>query len=83
MPVQFLRKPVIQMRQCLARAAACTRGVAAIEFGMIVPIMFMLFVGAIEFSLAITVDRRVTADHRHQYPGRRHVPDHPAADGTL
>lgn len=35
-------------------------GVAAIEFAMIVPLMFMLFVGAVEFSQAITVDRRVT-----------------------
>ncbi len=36
------------------------RGVAAIEFAMIVPIMFFLFVGSIEFSQALTVDRRVT-----------------------
>jgi Flp pilus assembly protein TadG len=35
-------------------------GVAAVEFAMIVPIMFFLFVGAIEFSQALTVDRRVT-----------------------
>lgn len=36
------------------------RGVAAVEFAMIVPIMFFLFVGAVEFSQALTVDRRVT-----------------------
>ena len=47
-------------RGLLARLAGCRRGVAAVEFGMIVPIMFMLFVGAVEFSQAITVDRRVT-----------------------
>lgn len=35
-------------------------GVAAVEFAMIVPIMFLLFVGSIEFSQALTVDRRVT-----------------------
>jgi len=35
-------------------------GMAAVEFGMIAPIMFSLFVGSIEFSQAITVDRRVT-----------------------
>lgn len=34
-------------------------GVAAVEFAMIVPVMFMLFVGSIEFSQALTVDRRV------------------------
>lgn len=47
-------------RGLLSRLAGCRRGVAAVEFGMIVPIMFMLFVGAVEFSQAITVDRRVT-----------------------
>lgn len=36
------------------------RGVAAVEFAMIVPIMFFLLVGAVEFSQALTVDRRVT-----------------------
>lgn len=36
------------------------RGIAAIEFAMIVPIMFFMFVGTIEMSQAITVDRRVT-----------------------
>ncbi|MEZ5852668.1 MAG: TadE/TadG family type IV pilus assembly protein [Hyphomicrobiaceae bacterium] len=36
------------------------RGVAAVEFAMIAPLMFFLFVGCIEFSQALTVDRRVT-----------------------
>lgn len=36
------------------------RGVAAVEFAMIVPIMFFLLVGAVEMSQALTVDRRVT-----------------------
>ncbi|MFT5509529.1 MAG: Flp pilus assembly protein TadG [Hyphomicrobiaceae bacterium] len=36
------------------------RGVAAIEFAMIVPLMFMMFVGTVEFSQAITIDRRVS-----------------------
>ena len=44
----------------LHRLAGCRKGVAAVEFGYIVPIMFMLFVGTVEFSQAITVDRRVT-----------------------
>jgi Flp pilus assembly protein TadG len=36
------------------------RGVAAIEFALIVPIMSAMFFGAVELSLVITVDRRVT-----------------------
>ena len=35
-------------------------GVAAVEFATIVPVMFSLLVGTIEFSQALTVDRRVT-----------------------
>lgn len=42
------------------RFSRADRGVAALEFAMIVPIMFFLFVGSVEFSQAITVDRRVT-----------------------
>jgi Flp pilus assembly protein TadG len=60
MSVQRSTQSTSQLRHLVSRLARCTRGVAAIEFGMIVPIMFMLFVGAVEFSLAITVDRRVT-----------------------
>ncbi|MFN3744481.1 MAG: TadE/TadG family type IV pilus assembly protein [Hyphomicrobiaceae bacterium] len=44
----------------LVRLRRDTGGMAAIEFGMIVPIMFFLFVGTIEFSQALTVDRRLT-----------------------
>lgn len=44
----------------LLRFARCRGGVAAVEFAMVVPIMFLLFVGSVEFSQAITVDRRVT-----------------------
>jgi Flp pilus assembly protein TadG len=38
----------------------CQRGIAAVEFGLIVPIMLMMFIGTVELSQAITVDRRVS-----------------------
>ncbi|MEO8650993.1 MAG: TadE/TadG family type IV pilus assembly protein [Hyphomicrobiaceae bacterium] len=44
----------------IARLRRETGGMAAVEFAMIVPIMFFLFVGTIEFSQALTVDRRLT-----------------------
>ena len=50
----------IAARRRLSQLRRDQRGVAAIEFAMIVPIMFFLFVGAIEFSQALTVDRRIT-----------------------
>ena len=46
--------------QLVSRYRADSRGVAAIEFAFVVPIMFVMFVGAVELSQAVTVDRRVT-----------------------
>jgi Flp pilus assembly protein TadG len=53
-------KLVHRARLAFRRWRADKRGVAAIEFAMIVPIMFVMFIGAVELSQAITVDRRVT-----------------------
>jgi Flp pilus assembly protein TadG len=44
----------------LSRLRSDARGVAAIEFAMVVPLMIAMFVGAVEFSQVITVDRRVS-----------------------
>lgn len=49
-----------RLARLIQRLRSDHRGVAAVEFAMIVPIMFLLFVGSIEFSQALTVDRRVT-----------------------
>lgn len=37
------------------------RGVSAIEFALVVPVLVILFLGAVEASRALTVDRRVTS----------------------
>jgi Flp pilus assembly protein TadG len=49
-----------RIRQLASRCRADNNGVAAIEFAFVVPIMFVMFVGAVELSQAVTVDRRVT-----------------------
>lgn len=54
------RAPALPGSGVLGGLLRCTKGMAAVEFGYIVPIMFTMFAGAIEFSQAITVDRRVT-----------------------
>lgn len=36
------------------------KGVAALEFAMIVPMLFMMLIGTFEFGTALTVDRRVS-----------------------
>jgi Flp pilus assembly protein TadG len=48
------------MRWLLGSWQADKRGVAAVEFALIAPLMAAMFVGAVEMSQAITVDRRVT-----------------------
>lgn len=42
------------------RFARCRSGIAAVEFAFIVPIMLCLFIGVVELSQAITIDRRVS-----------------------
>jgi Flp pilus assembly protein TadG len=49
-----------RIRQLISRYRADSSGVAAIEFAFVVPVMFVMFVGAVELSQAVTVDRRVT-----------------------
>lgn len=38
----------------------CRKGIAAVEFAFVVPIMLCMFIGVVELSQAITVDRRVS-----------------------
>ena len=43
------------------RLANDTRGLSAVEFALILPVMITMYMGAVEFSHALTVDRRVTS----------------------
>ena len=47
-------------RSRIGRLLQCKSGMAAVEFGYIAPIMFVMFLGSVEFSQALTVDRRVS-----------------------
>ncbi len=40
------------------RFARCVRGVAAVEFGFIAPIMVVMLLGAVEVTRAVSIDRR-------------------------
>jgi len=59
--------PVLALSNLGARAGALLRrwkaddaGLAALEFAFIAPMMGVMFIGAVELSQAIIVDRRVT-----------------------
>jgi Flp pilus assembly protein TadG len=56
----FFTRPLVKARAAARRLQRDRKGVAAIEFAMIVPIMFVMFIGAVEMSQAVTVDRRVS-----------------------
>jgi len=48
-----VRRPVLDL------SSDC-RGIAAIEFAMVVPLMLVLFFGTVEFSTGLAIDRKVT-----------------------
>ncbi|MBI1361941.1 MAG: pilus assembly protein [Alphaproteobacteria bacterium] len=52
-----MRRPSFSL---LRKFGADTRGLAAIEFALILPFMAILYFGAIETSLVISADRKVT-----------------------
>lgn len=57
---EMTMRAVMAGKRLFTRFAEAREGVAAVEFAMIVPLMVMLFIGSIEFSQAISADRRVT-----------------------
>jgi Flp pilus assembly protein TadG len=53
-------KIVSRLRDAVADLARDRRGLAAVEFALIVPLMLVLFFGTVEFSSGVAVDRKVT-----------------------
>jgi len=47
-------------RHLLRRFGSDKRGVSAVEFAMLLPLMITLYIGGVEVSQAIAVDRKVT-----------------------
>jgi Flp pilus assembly protein TadG len=58
--MKSVRKTWYRARLAAAALAHDRRGVAAIEFAMIVPIMLVLFFGTVVFSSGVAIDRKVT-----------------------
>lgn len=52
---------VSRIQRSLRNLAQDTRGMSAVEFALILPLMITMYIGAVEFSDALTVSRRVTA----------------------
>lgn len=58
---QILAKVVSQTNRRVHAALRDKSGLSAIEFALILPIMITMYVGAVELSHALTVDRRVSS----------------------
>jgi Flp pilus assembly protein TadG len=58
-PLMFARLAA-HARRSLRRFRQDKRGVSAVEFAMLLPLMVTLYIGGVEVSSAIAVDRKVT-----------------------
>ncbi len=56
-----MRRLIVFLSGRLKRFARNDRAVAAVEFALVLPIMLTLYLGAVEVSAAISVDKRVAA----------------------
>jgi Flp pilus assembly protein TadG len=57
---RVLKSLMMKPRQLARKLRTDRRGVAAIEFAMLVPIMLVLFFGTIEFSVGVAANRKVS-----------------------
>jgi Flp pilus assembly protein TadG len=54
----------LRLHDQVQRLSVDTRGIAAVEFAMLVPLMLMIFFGTIQISTAVAVDRKVSLTAR-------------------
>jgi Flp pilus assembly protein TadG len=59
-----MKIPPLSLPQCLVRLGRDQRGVSAVEFAMLLPLMITLYLGVVEISQAVGVDRKVTLTTR-------------------
>lgn len=56
----FRRSLRCRLALAARRFVRCARGIAAVEFGFIAPIMLVMLLGAVEVTRAVSIDRRVS-----------------------
>ena len=63
-PAMASQSCVSNLRDRLTRLAGDERGVSAVEFALLLPVMLTLYLGGVEVSQAVAVDRKVTLTAR-------------------
>jgi Flp pilus assembly protein TadG len=58
--MRSLAIPLHLLRQRMARCLRDERGISAVEFALLLPLMVMLYLGGVEVSQGLTIDRKVT-----------------------
>jgi Flp pilus assembly protein TadG len=56
----IMRPHIARLRRLIAEFEGDRRGVAAVEFAMLLPLMATLYLGGVEVSQAVSVDRKVS-----------------------
>src|SRR5216684_9314629 len=56
--------PRLSLARYLARVVKDQRGVSAVEFAMLLPLMLTLYLGTVEISQGVGIDRKVTLTTR-------------------
>ena len=59
-----MKIPPLSLPQCLVRLGRDQRGVSAVEFAMLLPLMITLYLGTVEISQGVGIDRKVTLTTR-------------------
>jgi Flp pilus assembly protein TadG len=60
MPIASLFSFFALLRQRISGCARDERGISAVEFALLLPLMVMLYLGGVEVSQGLTIDRKVT-----------------------
>ena len=55
---------LVRIRRPIRRLLADERGISAVEFAMLLPLMVTLYLGGVEVSQAVAIDRKVTLTAR-------------------